>query len=133
MSNTWPKGYRHGMYPHEHEAWNAQNYPGTRELCFQCEEPTGRCEEDSIYIEDEGPFCEECYEIKNIQLMNKTNNITVDYRWFKNGERQYQYPCYFYMTFPHNSVVFSMDSFPSCWSHWHPVVSGQPKPEAPNE
>jgi hypothetical protein len=58
--NTWPGGYRHAMYPDEHEAWNATHYPGTRQLCSLCEQPTGRCEEDSIFRGDEGPLCEEC-------------------------------------------------------------------------
>ena len=64
--NTWPKGYRHGMYPDEHEKWNATNYPGTRQFCIKCDKPTGRCEEDSLDIEDAfgrvGSFCDECYD-----------------------------------------------------------------------
>lgn len=59
--NTWPKGRRHAMYPDEHEAWNARNYPGTRQLCVDCDQPTGRCEEDSMYVGDRGPLCEDCY------------------------------------------------------------------------
>lgn len=43
-----------------HEAINARHYPGTRQLCTNCDEPTGRCEEDSMYIEDVGPLCETC-------------------------------------------------------------------------
>lgn len=33
------------------------------EYCFRCGDPTGRAGrgDDSIYIGDEGPFCEECY------------------------------------------------------------------------
>jgi hypothetical protein len=53
----------------EHEYINAREYPGTRQLCYCCEEPTGRCEEDSIYLAsihpdgtDLGPLCEDCYE-----------------------------------------------------------------------
>ena len=46
----------------EHEAYNRLHYPGTRQLCVYCEEPTGRCEEDSLYLEDEtGPVCENCF------------------------------------------------------------------------
>lgn len=62
--NTWPDGYKHAMSQDAHEAWNAKNYPGTRQLCSECGEPTGRCEEDSIYLDDDGeigPLCEECY------------------------------------------------------------------------
>ena len=61
--NTWPGGQRHAMTQSEHEAWNARNFPGTRQLCEQCGEPTGRCEDDSLYANDDGeigPLCEEC-------------------------------------------------------------------------
>jgi len=58
--NTWPGGYRHAMYPGQHEDWNAANWPGTRQLCCECEGATGRCEEDSIYRGDVGPLCPEC-------------------------------------------------------------------------
>lgn len=51
----------------EHEAINAVEYPGTRQLCVCCDSPTGRCEEDSIFIPPKdpngnglGPLCEEC-------------------------------------------------------------------------
>lgn len=57
----------------EHARINAKEYPGTRQLCVQCDQPTGRCEDDSIYHEPEfefgdqiGPLCEECAE----ELMN---------------------------------------------------------------
>ena len=62
VMNTWPGGYRHAITQNEHERWNAENYPGTLQLCCQCDDPTGRCEEDSIYLDDDtGPLCEECY------------------------------------------------------------------------
>jgi hypothetical protein len=62
MSNTWTDGHRHEMFQADHERWNASHYPGTRQLCSKCEEPTGRCEDDSLYSEDEsGPFCEACW------------------------------------------------------------------------
>lgn len=63
--NTWPGGYRHAMDQSAHEAWNSYNYPGTRQLCSECDAETGRCEEDSIYLGEDGeigPLCEECYE-----------------------------------------------------------------------
>jgi hypothetical protein len=48
----------------EHEAINRREYPGTRQLCIDCGEPTGRCEDDSIYLEDgHGPLCVDCLEI----------------------------------------------------------------------
>jgi hypothetical protein len=47
----------------EHERINAREYPGTRQLCWSCDEPTGTCEDDSLYsMEGLGPLCEECYE-----------------------------------------------------------------------
>jgi hypothetical protein len=46
----------------EHRRINAQEYPGTRQLCSQCEAPTDRCEEDAIYTaEGCGPLCESCW------------------------------------------------------------------------
>jgi hypothetical protein len=46
-----------------HERINARHYPGTRQLCIRCDEPTGRCSDDSLYDDDtdEGPLCETCY------------------------------------------------------------------------
>ena len=59
--NSWPGGYRHAMTQDEHAKWNSYNYPGTKQLCIKCDCETERCEEDSIFIENEGPFCEDCY------------------------------------------------------------------------
>lgn len=58
--NTWPGGFRHAMYQDQHEKWNSNHYPGTKQLCSICESPTGRCEEDSMYNEDGNVICEEC-------------------------------------------------------------------------
>ena len=50
-------------HQYEHEAINAREYPGTRQMCSICDEPTGRCEEDSLFAEgNESPICEECWE-----------------------------------------------------------------------
>lgn len=60
--NSWPGGARHAMTQDAHEQWNATHYPGTRQLCCHCDEPTGRCEEDALYEEGgEGPYCETCW------------------------------------------------------------------------
>lgn len=59
--NSWPGGHRHAMSQIEHEKWNAGNYPGTRQLCSICDEPTGRCEDDTLSVGEDGPFCEKCY------------------------------------------------------------------------
>ncbi len=63
MTNTWPGGVRHAMTQSKHEAWNATNYPGTLEMCSVCDDPTGRCEDDSINCDDcgAGPFCPDCW------------------------------------------------------------------------
>lgn len=47
----------------QHASVNAR-YPGcTREHCFICDEETGKAGrgEDSIYDDDNGPYCEECF------------------------------------------------------------------------
>ena len=62
MDNSWPGKRRKALYQDEHEHWNAKHYPGTRQLCEACQEPTGRCEEDSIYLDNIGPLCETCYD-----------------------------------------------------------------------
>jgi len=58
--NSWPGGHRRAMYPSEHEAWNASHYPGTRQICVECGEPTGHCEEDGSRNDDGEPLCDEC-------------------------------------------------------------------------
>ena len=61
-ANSWPGGKRHAMTPDQHEAWNARNYPGTRQLCCLCDQPTGFCEEDGYRDDDVDTYCEECWE-----------------------------------------------------------------------
>ena len=60
MENTWPGGRRRALHQHEHEKWNAYNYPGTRQICSVCDEPTGFCEEDAIWSINGEPLCTEC-------------------------------------------------------------------------
>lgn len=62
MENSWPGGFRHAMDQSEHERWNASHYPGTRQLCSACDQPTGRCEDDTLRDQYGAPLCEECYE-----------------------------------------------------------------------
>ena len=34
------------------------------QMCFLCDDPTGRCEDDSLFDEAGcGPFCEACYSV----------------------------------------------------------------------
>ena len=47
----------------EHERINAAEWPGTRQLCCECGEPTGRCEEDALYLDNLGPLCEACWDV----------------------------------------------------------------------
>lgn len=61
MANSWPDGIRRAIDQSEHERWNSSHYPGTRQLCSKCDEPTERCEEDSMWSEDGGPLCVGCY------------------------------------------------------------------------
>jgi len=63
MDNTWPGGRRHAMTQSDHKRWNAQNYPGTLQICCKCDEPTGRCEDDTL-DSDDGPLCESCWADK---------------------------------------------------------------------
>ena len=63
--NTWPGGHRHAMTQADHEAWNAKNYPGTRQICDRCDEPTEMCEEDAFWSEDgQECLCRKCWEIE---------------------------------------------------------------------
>jgi len=64
--NTWPVGIRKSLDQNEHKRWNVRIYPGTRQICNKCEEPTGKCEEDSVFDEVGNPICEECYEANNL-------------------------------------------------------------------
>ena len=65
--NTWPGGHRHAMSQSNHEEWNKVNYPGTRQLCSACGEPTGRCEDDSLYDTEGEPLCEDCWTTAELE------------------------------------------------------------------
>ena len=58
--NTWPGGSRHAMDQLEHKEWNENNYPGTKQICCKCDEPTTYCEEDGYYDEEGKPYCFKC-------------------------------------------------------------------------
>ena len=55
------------LTPAEHDRINAQSYPGTREMCLVCDEPTGNAGkgDGSLYCPDceKGPYCWVCYEV----------------------------------------------------------------------
>jgi CTP-dependent riboflavin kinase len=45
----------------QHRKINSRHYPGTRQICVNCDEPTERCEDDGIWSEDlDGWICPEC-------------------------------------------------------------------------
>ncbi len=58
--NTWPGGKRRALTQTEHERWNADNWPGTRQLCAECGNPTGNCEEDANWSDYGEPLCDDC-------------------------------------------------------------------------
>ena len=60
MGNWWDGK---ALDQNTHARINTCHYPGTRQLCALCDEPTGRCEEDSMFIGDIGPLCEICFDI----------------------------------------------------------------------
>jgi hypothetical protein len=60
--NTWPDNIRKPLTQSEHTRWNSYNYPGTRQLCDICGEPTGNCEEDSLHDCQGNTLCEDCFE-----------------------------------------------------------------------
>ena len=53
-------GVRRALSQDEHERINAEEYPGTRQLCFSCGGATGRTVEDAILDQEGNPLCEEC-------------------------------------------------------------------------
>lgn len=61
MNNSWPNGKKLALSQDEHRAWNAGNYPGTRQMCESCLGETERCEEDALFVRDVGPLCSECF------------------------------------------------------------------------
>lgn len=60
--NTWPGGKRRAMTQDEHARWNAQHWPGTRQMCAACGEPTSFCEDEGYYRDDGEPLCEACWK-----------------------------------------------------------------------
>lgn len=62
-TNSWPGGQKRAIHQTEHERWNKEHYPGTRQLCEICGRETGRSEEDEIRDENGiGPLCVDCLE-----------------------------------------------------------------------
>ena len=68
-NNTWPNGHRHAITQANHAKWNSCNYPGTIEICYKCDEPTGNCEEDNIVDEARNAYCYDC--AKSVGLIER--------------------------------------------------------------
>jgi len=66
MADDWWKGKAHDQCTHARI--NASNYPGTRQLCCECDQPTERCEDDSIFVGDTGPLCADCGNMLDQQI-----------------------------------------------------------------
>ena len=62
----------------EHAKINAREYPGTRQLCSKCDDPTGRCEEDSMTDKDGNILCESCYSSIEITWTNCMDEMPPD-------------------------------------------------------
>lgn len=71
--NTWPNGERRAISQIEHEAHNANHYPGTRQMCVDCDEPTGLTETTSLMVGEYGPLCNECYDLRQHQATDWHN------------------------------------------------------------
>ena len=72
MSNTWPGGKRRALSQSDHEKWNANNYPGTLQICVECDEPTGFCEDDGLWNDDGEPLCIDCSKRLEGKDVNKS-------------------------------------------------------------
>ena len=62
MKNTWPGDYRMAISQTEHNEWNQNHYPGTRQMCNVCGGETGRTEETTLRNTDELTLCLDCFE-----------------------------------------------------------------------
>jgi NAD-dependent dihydropyrimidine dehydrogenase PreA subunit len=61
--DNYPGRRRGAISQDEHEKINERHYPGTRQICIYCGQPTERCEEDEIRNESgDGPLCVECFD-----------------------------------------------------------------------
>lgn len=60
------RGEHRALFQSQHAEVNAR-YPGcTLEYCCECDQPTGQAgkAEDSLYDDDDGPYCRECWDDK---------------------------------------------------------------------
>jgi hypothetical protein len=53
--------------------------------CVKCDEPTGKYEDDSLYIGDSGPYCDECCDVLNEE---KAKRISLVHDLLNTVDRQ---------------------------------------------
>jgi len=87
MSGSWPGGYRHAISQREHVKWNAEHYPGTRQLCSKCEEPTGKCEDDAIFSDEGEPICEDCYDQEKAEAVGRKLGLQPEIERLERGAK----------------------------------------------
>ncbi len=49
------------LYQFQHDKINAVQFPGTRQICSVCGEPTDKCEEDGYFDSTGYAYCEGCF------------------------------------------------------------------------
>jgi len=72
----------------QHNIINSKEYPGTRQICINCDEPTGRCEDDGIWSEKlDGWICPDCACGSNTR--NSIEELREIYDEMKSGNFDY--------------------------------------------
>ncbi len=54
----------------QHECHNRSHYPGTRQICDWCDDPTGRCEDDEITYQGD-VICPECFSEEGSETISR--------------------------------------------------------------
>ena len=53
------------------------------QMCEKCDEPTGRCEDDSFYSDGIGPLCEKCFthfDYPSDREIEEADHCNTEYR-----------------------------------------------------
>lgn len=63
IERRW-QGINKPLLQSQHAEVNARRPGTTLEYCCDCDQPTGRAgrADDSLYVEDDGPYCRDCYD-----------------------------------------------------------------------
>jgi hypothetical protein len=97
------------------------------EKCIECDEPTGRagkCEE-SLYVEESGPFCEACFKWKAAQVVMPTD---YDRSIHSNPDAQ-AWAKFFCETFPGADEALMIGWFANSMMAMHDHVKTEAKAE----